>query len=276
MLRPAGLGWIVWPVMSVNIGIDLAWSVRARTGLAAVDEDGALVSSTSVVSDEQIDGWLAGLGLPVLSVAIDAPLIVTNPTGMRQCERLIGQSYGAYEASCHTSNLGNPHFNPPRAAVLAGRHGWHTDPAHRGDVATPVAIEVYPHAAMVGLFELGRTLKYKKGPVPSRRTGMLAVLDRMEALAELALLGNPRWQQIRLAADGAQRQVDLKRVEDEVDAILCAHLAWLWHHRPGALEVYGDATDGYIIAPPAPTHPPARRSSNPGGARPSPKPSTRA
>ncbi|MGC0272922.1 DUF429 domain-containing protein [Pseudactinotalea sp. Z1739] len=241
--------------MSMHIGIDLAWSFRARTGLAAVDQGGALVASTGVVTDGQIDDWLTGLGAGVVSVAIDAPLIVTNPTGMRECERRIGQSYGAYEASCHTSNLGNPHFNPPRAAVLAGRHGWHTDPANRGEVAAPVAIEVYPHAAMVGLFELGRTLKYKKGPVPSRRTGMLAVLDRMETLAELALVGNPRWQQIRLAADRAKRQIDLNRIEDEVDAILCAHLAWLWYHRPGALQVYGDAAAGCIIAPPRPTHP---------------------
>jgi Holliday junction resolvase RusA-like endonuclease len=45
---------------------------------------------------------------------------------------------------------------------------------------------------------------------------------------------------------------DLTRIEDELDAILCAHLAWLWHHRPEGLKVYGSLEDGYIVAPPAP------------------------
>ncbi len=40
-----------------------------------------------------------------------------------------------------------------------------------------------------------------------------------------------------------------------MDAILCAHLAWLWRHQPAVLQVYGDATSGYIVAPPPPTHP---------------------
>jgi Holliday junction resolvase RusA-like endonuclease len=45
-------------------------------------------------------------------------------------------------------------------------------------------------------------------------------------------------------------------VEDELDAIVCAHLAWLWHHRRSSLEVYGDVDVGYIVAPPPPRHRP--------------------
>lgn len=245
--------------VSLHIGIDLAWSTRARTGLAAVHDDGALAASTSVVTDDEIDEWLHGLGgpvsTPVSTAAIDAPLIVTNPTGMRECEKLIGRAYGRYQASCHASSLRIAYLNPPRAAVLAGRHGWATDPAQRGSAESPVAIEVYPHAAMVGLFALGRTLKYKKGSVATRRAAMFEVLDRIEGLEPLALAANSRWQQIRHATAQAARPVELNRIEDEVDAILCAHLAWLWHHQPGALQVYGDAAEGYIIAPPPPKHP---------------------
>jgi predicted RNase H-like nuclease len=64
---------------------------------------------------------------------------------------------------------------------------------------------------------------------------------------------------VRASAAAAQRKVELERIEDEVDAIACAHLAWLWTNRPGALQVYGDVTSGYIVAPPAPTHPAVRR-----------------
>lgn len=44
----------------------------------------------------------------------------------------------------------------------------------------------------------------------------------------------------------------MTRIEDELDAILCAHLAWLWHHRSERLTVYGSLNDGYIVAPPPP------------------------
>ena len=75
----------------------------------------------------------------------------------------------------------------------------------------------------------------------------------------LDLEANGRWEALRALAAGAQRKVELERIEDEVDAIVCAHLAWLWTHRPHALRVYGDVGTGYIVAPPSPAHPAVRR-----------------
>lgn len=45
---------------------------------------------------------------------------------------------------------------------------------------------------------------------------------------------------------------EFDRVEDELDGIVCAHLAWLWHRRRSALHVYGSYAEGYIVAPPPP------------------------
>jgi predicted RNase H-like nuclease len=78
-------------------------------------------------------------------------------------------------------------------------------------------------------------------------------------LPELALPRNERWAQLRVIAASPGRKAELERMEDEVDAIVCAHLAWLWGNRPAALRVYGDVTTGYIVAPPPPEHPPVRR-----------------
>ncbi|WP_454083524.1 DUF429 domain-containing protein [Georgenia sp. Marseille-Q6866] len=239
----------------MHIGIDLAWNTRRRTGLAAVDDAGALVASGSAVSDAEIDDWLAGLPAPVVSVAIDAPLVVVNATGMRECEKQVGKAYGRYDASCHASNRSIPYFDPPRAWTLAERHGWATDPSHRGSVDRPAAIEVYPHAAMVGLFGLGRILKYKSGPVLARRAALVELLERMEGIPVLGLSGNALWREVRVAVEEATRPMHLDRVEDEVDAVMCAHLAWLWHRAPQSLHVFGDAESGYIVAPPAPSHP---------------------
>ncbi|WP_299449176.1 DUF429 domain-containing protein [uncultured Serinicoccus sp.] len=238
------------------VGIDLAWNDRARTGLAALDDDGRLVASASVRSNTEIDTWLDRhtSDLPDV-VAVDAPLIVTNPDGQRPCERMITAAFGRYDAGCHASNLSKPYFDPPRAQLLADRRGWNPDPGSNGP---GVCLEVYPHPAMVGLFHLGRILPYKgKGgrTVEVRRAATLELLDRMEGLDQLEVVENERWLQLRRTADEASRPMHLDGIEDEIDAIFCAYLAWSWRHRREDLEVYGDTTSGYIVAPPPPTHP---------------------
>ena len=44
--------------MTTYLGIDLAWAARAKTGLAALDEDGRLVASTSVITDDEIAAFV--------------------------------------------------------------------------------------------------------------------------------------------------------------------------------------------------------------------------
>lgn len=241
-----------------HLGIDLAWSTRRRTGLAAVSDDGVLLDSATVVDDDALDAWVRRFPA-VQVVGIDAPLVVTNPTGSRACEKAIGVAFGRYDAGAYPANRGNPLFDPPRGRALCERHGWTVDPASpRG----PLALEVYPHAGMVGLFRLPRVLPYKARPhrtVASRREALLELCDRLEALPRLGLPTHPRWRDLRDRVADATRPVHLGRVEDEVDAVFCAHLAWLWADAPGALQVYGDPAEGCIVAPPPPTWPPTPR-----------------
>lgn len=78
-------------------------------------------------------------------------------------------------------------------------------------------------------------------------------MELIESVPELVVTTSPRWQELRrIVAD--PRRGDLSRIEDELDAIVCAHLAWLWDNRPAVLSVYGSFSEGYIVAPPAPTH----------------------
>lgn len=99
----------------------------------------------------------------------------------------------------------------------------------------PACIEVYPHPATIGLFGIGRILKYKGGPLTTRQAAFVEFLDDMESIERLDLQPTARWAEIRRIVSGTPRQVDLNLVEDEVDAILCAHLAWL-AHRPGGVR----------------------------------------
>ena len=216
--------------------------------------------STSVHSDAEIRNFLAPYADVLATVAVDAPLIVTNPTGQRPCEREIGEVFGRYGAGAYPANTSNANFNPPRAATLAAAFGWNIDPALRGHPGAPSCIEVYPHPAMVGLFSLPYTLPYKRKKgrdLASLRAAYQVLLDSMERhMVELELGLSERWAQLRTIAASPKRKSDLERVEDEIDAIVSAHLAWLWSNRPDALRVYGDARSGYIVAPPAPEHSP--------------------
>jgi len=241
------------PASPTFVGIDLAWSYRSRTGLATVNLGGRLVASGSCVTDAEIDAWLADHASSASVIAVDAPLIVRNPSGRREAEALVGQAYQRYGAGAYPSNRGNPMFDPPRAELLAERHGWDVDP--HGDGRRPRCIEVYPHPALVAWFRLRQRLLYKKGA--DRQGEFTRLADFLETIPELRLAEDARWAELRRDITSS-RPVVLDRAEDEIDAIVCAHLAWLWHMRPGSLQVYGTVADGYIVAPPPPTHPSER------------------
>lgn len=209
------------------VGVDLAWGEKARTGLAEVEADGRLIAMASARSDAEVDEWLFAREAPARVVAVDAPLIVPNDSGMRTCERLIGADYGRYGAAAYPSNRGMRYFNPPRAELLAARHGWSVDPA-APEVAGTRCIEVYPHAVLVGLFTLGRALAYKKGSLGSRQASAVQLLDLLETVPTLQAGASPRWNEVRAHVAGAMRPVDLDAVEDEIDAVVCAYAARLF------------------------------------------------
>lgn len=231
------------------VGIDLAWGHRARTGLAVVDDAGRLDQSGAVRTDDEIDEWLRRFAGHVVVAAVDAPLIVPNETGQRRCETEISRAFWRYKIGAHSSNRGRAEFDPPRAETLANRFGWSVDPRRHGSFEAPVCIEVYPHPTMVGLFGLSERIIYKSGQ--SRALGFAQLVRHFASIRELRLSEYPRWAELsRVVTD--PKPGDLTRIEDELDAILCAHLAWLWHHRPRTLQVYGSLEDGYIVAPPEP------------------------
>ena len=134
----------------------------APPGVAVLDDNGRLVHVSAVRTDEEILAALAPYVEGDCLVAIDAPLIVTNPTGNRPAEAALNRDFARFDAGAHPSNTGKPEFSDtPRGAVLCQALGLDMNPRSGRKRR---AIEVYPHPATVALFQLGRTLKYKNKP----------------------------------------------------------------------------------------------------------------
>ena len=190
-----------------------------------------------------------------------AVAVIDNPFAGRFVDDLTplidaGEELGALLAKKATEALGAPAESYGKAAVVGeGGEYEHAAALLHPKLGAPLraAIEVYPHSALVSLFELARTIKYKSRPgrLPvARRAAFDDLLARLRALAgldpPLDVTTSPRWEALQtLVAAGR-----LAAVEDELDAYVCAYVAIYhrrWHGRRSL--VVGDVASGYIVTP---------------------------
>ena len=195
-----------------------------------LDDAGRLVHVSTVHTDEEIEAALAPYVEGDCLVAIDAPLIVTNATGNRPAEAALNKDFARFDAGAHPANTGKPEFSgTPRGAGLCQALGLDMNP--RSGRARR-AIEVYPHPATVALFGLGRTLKYKHKPgrdLDLLRAELLVLIGLLEGLADgrsrLDLDADASGWTLRRQVETATRKSELRVVEDQVDAVVCAYVA---------------------------------------------------
>ncbi|HEX4588133.1 MAG TPA: DUF429 domain-containing protein [Mycobacterium sp.] len=232
------------------VGLDLAWGEKNHTGIAAVGSDGRLLHVGAADDDDSIEAAVAPFVDDECLVAIDAPLIVNNPTGYRLCETALNHDFARFEAGARPAFADKPEFKNPRGARLAAALGLDMDP---NSSAARRAIEVYPHPATVVLFGLEKTLKYKRGPFEDRQRELLRLMTLIEGLdrasPRLRVNHNVAWVELRRRVEAATRPSQLDRDEDPVDAVICAYVALYWYHRPEDVTVYGDFATGYIVTP---------------------------
>jgi len=235
------------------VGLDLAWGEKSSTGVAVVDSDGRLLHIGAAQDDAGIEAAVEPYVSSDCIVAVDAPLIVRNPTGSRPCETALNRDFHRFEAGAHPANTENPAFKNPRGARMATALTLDMNPASGSPRR---AIEVYPHPATVVLFRLAKTLKYKKGAFEARQGELLRLMTLIEGLdgatPRLRVNHNMSWVELRKRVAAATRPGQLDRDEDPVDAVVCAYVALYWYHRPEDVTVYGDFATGYIVTPTLP------------------------
>lgn len=235
------------------LGIDLGWRSQP-SGLCCLEWCGQKLHLRDMQRLETIaeilawvDGWTAE-GEPA-GIAVDAPTLIPNATGMRLPDRLTHTYFGRYHAGCYPANLGRPFADRTVqfGLSLEGR-GFRHAPSLEPCQPQRFQIEVFPHPAMVHLFQLDRILKYKKGKVAERQAELarlrrliLEVLPTLDPALAIAPADLP---------EVPLRGTALKALEDQLDGLICAYVAahwWLW-----GLDrnwVLGDADAGYIVVP---------------------------
>ncbi|MDJ1169763.1 DUF429 domain-containing protein [Roseofilum sp. BLCC_M154] len=233
------------------LGIDLGWRSGA-TGLCCLEWKLEQLHRVDLTTEIELDRILAWIDrqLPPESpglIAVDAPTLIPNLTGMRLCDRLTHRYFGKYDAGCYPANQQRP-FAERTTGFGQSLHqrGFSHAPDMIAQKLGRYQIEVYPHPAIVNLFGLERILKYKKGKVGDRRLELSKLRtfigdrlpQRQPPLAPLDLPPIP------------EKGKALKAVEDQLDSLICAYIGahwWYWGTQKN--WVLGDLQSGYIIVP---------------------------
>lgn len=246
------------------LGVDLGWQSQP-SGLCCLgwqQQRLRLLQLARLATIAEVLVWVdhwAGAEEPAI-VAVDAPTLISNATGMRLADRLAHKHFGRYHAGCYPANLGRPFA---QRTVEFGRsleaRGFVHAPTIQRQQPGRYQIEVFPHPAIVHLFGLSRILKYKKGRLADRRAELLRyrnyLLTVLPNLEPGLTLSDPETA-APLLPEVPLKGTDLKALEDQLDSLICAYVAAYWWY--WGLErnlVLGDAspavcqTDGYIVVP---------------------------
>ncbi|MEO8126637.1 MAG: DUF429 domain-containing protein [Bryobacteraceae bacterium] len=232
------------------LGIDFGW-LGKPSGLAVMEWRGPslhLMSMDRLTGIDEILTWVdkASQDGPAV-IAVDAPIIIRNQTGMRAADKLMHKHFGKYHAGCYPANLNLPQAKRTVEIgdALEARGFQHTvsiPPREPGRYQ----FEVHPHSAMVQLFDLPRIIKYKKGRLADR----LLELERYRGLMLSCLPGLEPPVAPFLLPQLPRTGAAMKDIEDRMDAVMCAYVAaYWWFWGTARNQVHGSREEGYIVVP---------------------------
>jgi len=246
--------------VTAYIGVDLAWGLGSdrkpanETGLVVMDADGTVADAGWARGVDAVVAWIADHVGERTLVGVDASLVVTNQTGIREAERQVGQRYGRWRVAANPTNLGT--------AASAGARllerltdlgvGYVSSTAEMRERPGPAAFECYPYTTLVGVEELGyddERPRYKRldtrVPAPVGRARRAAAFDELVRRLGTAPLDPPlRLGSHPLTAALSEPSVlhgpTHKHREDLLDGALCAWTAAFWErHGDGRVQVLG-------------------------------------
>jgi predicted RNase H-like nuclease len=256
------------------LGIDLAWADSTataqanETGVVAVDPDGSIVDAGWTVGIDETIAWMLDHAADDALAMIDAPLVVTNLSGQRLCEKQVGQRYGRWKVSANSTNLSSNRLGGVTLRQRLEELGWQYCSGHGGPPTAGRSVsECYPYTALVGAQEFGydderpvykrKPKKMKTAPFRVQRAvvadDLIRRLDRLgTANPPLQLRSHPATESL-LTDPTPIDDPSYKHREDLIDAVLCAWTGLLWlQHGTDRCQILGDDDSDLpatIIAP---------------------------
>ncbi|MEH2143811.1 DUF429 domain-containing protein [Nostoc sp.] len=238
------------------LGIDLGWKSQP-SGLCCLEWIDGQLQLLDLDRKETIADILTWIDQSVKPdepaiIAVDAPTLIPNDSGSRLPDKLSHKYFGRYHAGCYPANKNLPFAERTiNFGLELESRGFAHAPTIEAQKLSRYQIEVFPHPAIVNLFNLERILKYKKGRLNERRLELIKLqnylLDILPSfsppLGPLRLCGSFL---LEIPTTGAA----LKVTEDKLDSLICAYVAaywWYWGEERNL--VLGDRTTGYIVIP---------------------------
>ena len=240
------------------IGIDLGWSSGA-SGLCCLNWENNRLQFIKCDRQQSLNDILTWIDTQVSPtepaiVAVDAPTIIANLTGMRDADKLTHKHFGRYHAGCYPANLSRPFAQKTvEFSLCLESRGFVHAPTIEAKKLGRYQIEVYPHPATINLFKLDRIIKYKKGKLAERQLELMKlcqyIIDILPSLEPSLNLSCGILPVTEIPTSTAT----LKALEDQLDALLCAYIgAHWWYWGIDRNLVLGDRTTGYIVIPQIP------------------------
>lgn len=232
------------------VGVDLAWGNRNPDGFCiswfgdGLDEIPSILSCGTASDDVDLFEWINVVSsADQILVMVDAPLICVNEHGMRPVDRECNRLYRKFEAGCHPVNL-----NLCSRPLQVAEHLRRLDFAITADLgkSNRIATEVYPHPAMIRLFGLEKTIKYKRGLVATKRKEFSRYQDHLGAFLQREI----PWFGDRANFGSVLTDSWTKPNEDKLDAVLCFLIGY-WHlkYNGERSEILGDDETGHMLIP---------------------------
>jgi len=256
------------------IGIDLGWSSGA-SGLCCLSWQNNQLELIECDRQQTLNDILTWIDTQVSPtepaiVAVDAPTIIANLTGMREADKLTHKHFGRYHAGCYPANLSRPFAQKTvEFGLCLEARGFVHAPIIETQKLGRYQIEVFPHPATINLFKLDRIIKYKKGKLAERQLELMKlcqyIVDILPSLEPSLNLSFGTGKMLVSCGTGIlpvsgsnlpeipSSIATLKALEDQLDALLCAYIGahwWYWGRERNL--VLGDRTTGYIVIPQVP------------------------
>ncbi len=244
--------------------------------MVAVDPDGSIVGAGWTVGIDETIAWMLAHAADDALAMIDAPLVVTNLSGQRLCEKQVGQRYGRWKVSANSTSLSSKRLGGVPLRQRLEELGWQYCAGHGGPPTSGRSVsECYPYTALVGAREFGyddarpvykrKPKRMKTAPFRVQRAAVADdLINRIDGLADadppLVLRSHPATESLVVDPSPIEDH-PYKHREDLIDAATCAWTGLLWlRHGADRCQILGETGTGPLATIVAPARPSQRRS----------------